>query len=207
MNTAGMFGLPVIGIVGSVIKVGGNVLNPDVKLADLKRTEVQMREGHKALGEEISQLKVTLGTLNDSFAEYKSVSLKLARDLRFKTDWEDIEAAHNLLLSAGNRMDETMKDIQLLLPAIKIKYVKSMSTCKIKEYVRLVNETEGAKEARATLSYAVLVKAMYLNLVISVAVYKGEMESISVDVEQFNSGLREMEQVFIAIEGEGSRKK
>ena len=48
---------------------------------------------------------------------------------------------------------------------------------------------------------------MYLNLVIYVAVYKGEMESISVDVEQFNSGLREMEQVFIAIEGEGSRKK
>ena len=73
----------------------------------------------------------------------------------------------------------------------------------------MVNETEGAKEARATLSYdyAVLVKAMYLNLVISVAVYKGEMESISVDVEQFNSGLKEMEQVFIAIEGEGSRKK
>ena len=100
-----------------------------------------------------------------------------------------------------------MKDIQLLLPSIKIKYVKSMSTCKIKEYVRMVNETEGAKEARATLSYAVLVKAMYLNLVISVAVYKGEMESISVDVEQFNSGLKEMEQVFIAIEGEGSRKK
>ena len=100
-----------------------------------------------------------------------------------------------------------MKDIQLLLPSIKIKYVKSMSTCKIKEYVRMVNETEGAKEARATLSYAVLVKAMYLNLVISVAVYKGEMESISVDVEQFNSGLKEMEQVFIAIEGEGTRKK
>ena len=38
LNTAGMFGLPVIGIVGSLIKVGGNVLNPDVKLADLKRT-------------------------------------------------------------------------------------------------------------------------------------------------------------------------
>ena len=49
--------------------------------------------------------------------------------------------------------------------------------------------------------------AIRMQLWIAVAVYKGEMESISVDVEQFNSGLKEMEQVFIAIEGEGSRKK
>ena len=203
MDGASKFGIPVLGILGSVIKVGGNVLNPDVKMADLKRTEEQIENGHRVIGEEISQLKATLETLDDSFAEYKLLSLKLARDLRFKTDWEDIEAAHSLLLSNSQRMEEIIKEIQPSLVSLKMKYIKSLSVSKIQEFVQIVNETEGGEEARSTLSYAVLVKTMYLNLLTTVAAYQGDMESISIEFERFNRDLEEIEKIFSAIQGKG----
>ena len=49
LNTAGMFGLPVIGIVGSVIKVGGNVLNPDAGVSIISKNGVFYKSSIRGL--------------------------------------------------------------------------------------------------------------------------------------------------------------
>ena len=57
LDGASKFGIPVLGILGSVIKVGGNVLNPDVKIADLKRTEEQIDNGDEEQADDVEEQK------------------------------------------------------------------------------------------------------------------------------------------------------
>ena len=58
--------------------------------------------------------------LKDSFAKYKALSLKLTTDMRFKADWEEVEAAHTTLES--HSMGEAVRMMQSGLFYIKTMY-------------------------------------------------------------------------------------
>ena len=49
--------IPGIGFLGGALKVGSAILNPDVKLADLRRTEDALSAGQKIIMEDIKEVQ------------------------------------------------------------------------------------------------------------------------------------------------------
>ena len=96
--------------------------------------------------------------MSDSFEKYKKLSLKLTRELRFKADWEEIEAAHGVLLRLSHDMEDATRKIQPCIFMLMTKYEKSLSVRKVIEFCDIIRETDGVEEARETVAHAVIVK-------------------------------------------------
>ena len=194
LEGAAMFGLPAAGLLATVLKTGGTILNPATKMADLKRTEA-------AIQGDIREVKDLMEDLKDSFTKYKALSLKLTTDIRFKADWEEVEAAHTTLMLESHSMEEAVRMVQPGLFNIKTKYNRSLNIEKITEFANIVKDTEGVEEALETLSYAVVVKVLYLNMMVTIAAYQNDVSTIGSEFERFNSDICLMKRLFQETKG------
>lgn len=67
VNGLGTF-VPGFGILGGALKLGSSILNPDVKLKDLKRTEEAVTEGQQLICENIGKVKKEVETRFENLA-------------------------------------------------------------------------------------------------------------------------------------------
>ena len=232
LNTLGSIGIPVVGALGGALRIGGIVLNPPTKLADLTKQSDDIKKKLDDATEDIQKnLKSELQIVQDLMKEtlqdniqtsFTNISQDLKKinenlettmdlvhksyeiilDQRYKQGIENIEAAHTNLLMGSHNLNQTLPLLENFMFELQTTAVSNFKPTKVQQYLKEILKVQGMDMAKIIFNYIIIVKAKYLQIVSIFYSHFNDTVRIEKEFQSFNSEFEELEIVHLKLFGE-----
>ena len=232
LNTLGSVGIPVVGALGGALRIGGIVLNPPTKLADLTKqsedikkkiddtTEIYQANLKSELQIVQDQMKETLQThIQTSFTNISQDLKKINEDLqttmdlvhksyeiildqRYKQGIEKIEAAHTNLLMGSHNLNQQLPLLENFMFELQTSAVANFKPTKVQQYLKEILKVQGIDMAKIIFNYIIIVRAKYLQIVSIYYSHANDTVRIEKEFQSFNTDFEELEIVHSKLFGE-----
>ena len=139
----GLSFIPGASVIGGAFKVGSSVLNPDPSLADLRRSENEIKKEVKE-----SFISVTNNMKNVS-SEIKFIRedvlqvMNIICDSKFNDGMEDVNAQFEYFLERADDLKKCCDTFHSVAAAVQIAYKKNFSVSKLFKFLKIIHNQEG----------------------------------------------------------------
>ena len=232
LNTLGSVGIPVVGALGGALRIGGIVLNPPTKLADLTKqsddikqkldetTEIyqanlkselqivqdQMKETFQAnIQTSFTNISQDLKKINEDLETTMDLvhkSYEIILDQRYKQGIENIEAAHTNLLMGSHNLNHTLPSLDNFMFELQTSAVANFKPTKVQQYLKEILKVQGIDMAKIIFNYIIIVRAKYLQIVSIYYSHANDTVRIEKEFQSFNTDFEELENVHLKLFGE-----
>ena len=201
------------------------LLDPPPKLSDLKMESENLRQELKhasgatreclfqaldAVKEKIvdevkcdvqsslGSLSTDMGTLDKDLHMMKSLNTKiyeLVVDLTYKDGIDLIDSTYQFFLKGLNNFNKTHSHLASFIAELESKAGLSFKARNIAMYLKKVTKTRGRMEAQHLVSYILVVRAKFLQIVTAFYLYDNDMERVELEFRSFNRDVKKLQKI------------
>ena len=190
LGLAGEAGVPVIGLVGTALKIGADLLSEDQGYDGHQEVIASNTEVKKIVQKSFKEISKTMDIVTKEINEVKVVAYKtldLASGLRYKAGVENIDADFETLMDGANNLEITLGLFDNYIIELQTNAKQHLNPEKIGEYFCLLNSLKEYEKCASFFTYVVAIRAKYLHMMSVYYIYKGDTERVQNEFESFNS--------------------
>jgi len=183
-SLAGDAGVPVIGLLGAGLKLGGDLLSEGGNEC------ASMSEVKKQLQESFANISDSFLVLQEEVKEVKDIAYKtfeLTAALRYREGIEKVDAAYDTLVAGGHDLSQTLRRFDGYIIELETTQRQCLNADKVGEYLDILKTKKNATEACSSFfCYAVAIRAKYLQLLLLYYSYNHDQKRVQQEIQGFN---------------------
>jgi len=183
-SLAGDAGVPVIGLLGAGLKLGGDLLSEGGNEC------ASMSQVKKKLQESFANISDSFLVLQEEVKEVKDIAYKtfeLTAALRYREGIEKVDAAYDTLVAGGHDLSQTLRRFDGYIIELETTQRQCLNADKVGEYLDILKSKKNATEAcSAFFCYAVAIRAKYLQLLLLYYSYNNDQKRVQQEIHGFN---------------------
>jgi len=193
-SLAGEAGVPVIGLLGAGLKLGGDLLSEGGnECASMSSVKEKLQESFANISDSFLVLQEEVKEVKD--IAYKTFELTAA--LRYREGIEKVDAAYDTLVAGGHDLSQTLRRFDGYIIELETTQRQCLNADKVGEYLGILKNKKNATEAcSAFFCYAVAIRAKYLQLVLLYYSYNRDQKRVQQEIHGFNYDVWRMAKKF-----------
>jgi len=213
-------GIPGVGFIGGALKVASSLLNPDIKLADLRRTENAVLKGQTLITEDIGAIQEEVNKrFNEVALEMKKMNANvkmikevmdeiylIISDIHYRDGPEKVEALYEMFLEDCQNTQKTFELFKGFVVEARMNYNQHLKPQKVAEYLKIVKDRQGNKACQDFYNYIIIVMGKYLQIMSLFYIYNDDASQIGVLFERFNTDFMSLNKRFNNIVNDSGAK-
>ena len=176
LNFAGNSGAPFVGMLGSALVVGSNVLNPDPTLNDIEQVKAQIEIGFKDVSDKLDSIQHQIEDLRKMALK----TLSMIAEMKFKDGLKRVQA-YCKTISVMKNLEDIINYIDKsfnFFVEIQTDATQHFDEEKLSEYMTLLSKDQGIEECFQFFNYAMALKSQFLSVLVLYHSYKNNLDQV-----------------------------